>query len=551
MAKATQSNQDLFTCPVCLDLLKDPVTLNCGHNYCMGCIKDCWDQEDQKGVYSCPQCRQTFTPRPVLNKNSIFAEVVEQFKKTRIEHVVPAPVVCAGAGDVECDICRPTGRKLKAAKSCLDCLLSYCETHYKAHNELHPGRKHKIVDATGQLQERICTQHEKPLEIFCRTDQSCVCFLCMVDEHKGHDTVSASAGRKEKQTHLGETQKKFRQRILEREKELRELKKALETLKSSAQTAVEDSESIFTDMIRSIERRRSEVTELIRGQEKAEVSWAEEHLKQLEQEIAELKRRNAELEQLSHTEDHIHFLKTFQSVSSTPETKSVSSTRVNRSLSFEAVKKSVSSLKGQLEDFCKEEVMKISAAVTTVQAMLPSEPTTREEFLQYSCRFTLDPNTAHRTLHLSEGNRRVEYRGRQSYPDHPERFDYHRQVLCREGVSGRCYWEVEWSGKWVDIAVSYKSISRSGGDSWFGGNDQSWLLRTTSSSSFYHNRKETKLPLVASSRIGVYVDHRAGTLAFYNVSDTMTLLHRVQTTFTHTLYPGFYMYSVPSSVKLL
>ena len=102
---------------------------------------------------------------------------------------------------MECDVC--TGRKLKAVKSCLECLVSYCETHYKVHNDIHPGRKHKVVDATGQLQERICTQHEKPLEIFCRTDQSCVCLLCLVDEHKGHDTVSASAGRREKQVRTG------------------------------------------------------------------------------------------------------------------------------------------------------------------------------------------------------------------------------------------------------------------------------------------------------------------------------------------------------------
>src|SRR4029434_4292613 len=123
----------------------------------------------------------------------------------------------------------------------------------------------------------------------------------------------------------------------------------------------------------------------------------------------------------------------------------------------------------------------------------------------------------------------------QSYSDHPERFDeWCYQVLCREGVSGRCYWEVEWSGEWVNISVSYKSISRRGqvNDCWFGRNDQSWRLTINrTSSSFWHNNKETKLPLVASSRIGVYVDHRAGTLAFNSISDTMTLLHRVQTTF--------------------
>ncbi|XP_031426902.1 tripartite motif-containing protein 16-like [Clupea harengus] len=550
MAEAGPSNHELITCSICLDLLRDPVTTNCGHSYCMGCITSCWDQEDQKGVYSCPQCRQTFTPRPVLSKNHIFAELVEQIKKTRIQAVAPVPCT-AGPGDVECDVC--TGRKLKAVKSCLECLVSYCETHYKVHNDINPGRKHKVVDATGQLQERICTQHEKPLEIFCRTDLSCVCLLCLVDEHKGHDTVSASAGRREKQTHLGQTQSKIQQRIQEREKELQELRKALETLKSSAQTAVEDSERIFTEMIRSIERRRSEVEELIRAQEKAEVSQAEGLLKRLEQEIAELKRRDGELKQLLHTEDHIHFLKTFQSVSETPESKDLSCISVKQGLSFEAVKKSVSSLKTQLENFCKEEVMKISASVTEVQAILPPEPKTREDFLHYSCHFTLDPNTAHRNLHLSEGNRRVEWRAEvQSYPDHPERFDKRVQVLCREGVSGRCYWEVEWSGD-VYIAVSYKSIIRRGkGDECgFGCNDQSWgLYLANCGSYFYHNRKQTKLPLVASSRIGVYVDHRAGTLAFYNI-DTMTLLHRVQTTFTHTLYPGFLLNFVGASVKLL
>ncbi|KAL2092029.1 hypothetical protein ACEWY4_011827 [Coilia grayii] len=552
MAEAMASNQDIFMCPVCLDLLKDPVTIPCGHNYCLGCIKGCWDQEDLKGVYSCPQCRQTFTPRPVLNKNHAFAELVDQMRKTRIQ--TTASVVCtAGPGDgVECDVC--TGRKLKAVKSCLECLVSYCDTHLKAHNELHPGRKHTVIDATGQLQERICSRHQKGFEIFCRTDQSCICYLCMVDDHKGHDTVTAAAERADKQKELGKTTMTFQQRIQEREKELQELRKAVETLKSCAQAAVQESERMFTEMMRSIERRRSEVTELIRAQEKAEVSRAEGLLKRLEQEIAELKRRDAEMKQLSQIEDDINFLKTFSSVSNPPQSKNLSCITVSQSVSFDAVTESVSTLKKLLEDICKQDIMKISAAVSDGQALI-TEPVTREDFLQYSCHFTLDPNTAHTLLHLSEGNRRVEMRSRaQSCPDLPDRFDTLCQVLCREGVSGRCYWEVEWSGG-VYIAVSYKSISRKGwGDECgFGWNDQSWrLFLSSSSSSFMHNNKETKLPLVASSRIGVYVDHRAGTLAFYSISDTMTLLHRVHTTFTHTLYPGFWFWIEDgSSVKLL
>ncbi|KAJ8377057.1 hypothetical protein SKAU_G00076370 [Synaphobranchus kaupii] len=311
-------DQDQFSCPICLDLLKNPVTIPCGHSYCMGCIKGCWDQDDRTGVSSCPQCRETFNPRPILKKNTMFAEMVEKLKKTGLQ--APPPAHCyAGPGDVVCDIC--TGRKRKAIKSCLVCLASYCETHLKLHDVLNPGKRHKLIDAFGNLQEKICSHHDKLLEIYCRTDQQCICYLCTMDEHRGHDTVSATAERTEKQKQLGATQSKFQQRIQEREKELQDLRQAVQSLKRSAQAAVEDSERIFTELICSIERRCSEVKKMIRDQEKAEVSRAEGLVERLEQEIAELRRRDAELEQLSHTEDHIHFLQWKQSMfkSSRPE----------------------------------------------------------------------------------------------------------------------------------------------------------------------------------------------------------------------------------------
>ncbi|XP_063049860.1 E3 ubiquitin-protein ligase TRIM47-like [Engraulis encrasicolus] len=254
MAAAMASNEDIFMCPICLDFLKDPVALNCGHNYCLGCIEDCWNEEDVKGVYSCPQCRHTFTQRPVLKKNIIIAELLDQMRKSRIQ--TAAAVECAaGPGDVACDVC--SGRKLKAVKSCLECLVSYCDTHLKAHNELIPGRNHTMTDATGQLQERICPHHKKPLEIFCRTDQSCICLLCTMEDHKGHDTITAKAEWSQQKEGLGQSQRRCQQIIQLKEKELQELRKAVETLKSGAQTAVEESERMFTEMIRSIEKRRS------------------------------------------------------------------------------------------------------------------------------------------------------------------------------------------------------------------------------------------------------------------------------------------------------
>ncbi|XP_048011250.1 tripartite motif-containing protein 16-like [Megalobrama amblycephala] len=527
MAEARFSQEE-FMCPVCLDLLKDPVTTSCGHSYCKICITCCWDQEDQKRVYSCPQCRQTFSPRPDLAKNTILAELVEKLKNIKI------PADCyAGAGDVQCDVC--TGRKHKAVKSCLVCLNSYCQNHLEQHESLFKGKRHNLTEATGRLQEMICQKHNKILEVFCGTDQEYICVLCTMYEHKNHDTVSAAAQRTEKQHQLKETQRLFQQRIQQREKDLQQLREAVESHKRSAQTAVEDSERIFTELIRSIERSRSEATQRIRDQEKTAVSRAEGRLERLEQEINDLRRRDAELEQLSHTQDHIHFLQSFQSLSAPPESTDVNDDPFSSLCSFYVVRESVLQLRDKLEDFCKEELKKI--------------------YDRDSHQLNLDLNTVNKRLRLSEENRVITFTNTvQLYPDHPDRFDRVFQVLCSESVCGRCYWEIEWSGRCVSISVSYKSISRKGrGDECvFGSNDQSWSLICSSSNySFSHNNMKIRLPVESiSSRIGVYVDHSAGTLSFYSVSgDTMSLIHTVQTTFTQPLYPGFGVY-IGSSMKL-
>ncbi|XP_062399957.1 ribonuclease inhibitor-like [Sardina pilchardus] len=180
------------------------------------------------------------------------------------------------------------------------------------------------------------------------------------------------------------------------------------------------------------------------------------------------------------------------------------------------------------------------------------------ELRKYACELTLDPNTAHRNLSLSEGNRKVT-RGNQQqpYPDHPERFDFiYSQVLCREGLTGRCYWEAEWSGGGVSIAVAYKSTPRkegTGESSRFGYNAKSWsLICSGYSYSAWHNSKDTAIPAPSSrsSRVGVYLDWPAGTVSFYSVSsNTLTHLHTFHSTFAEPLYPGFYVYS-NSSVSL-
>ncbi|XP_060743676.1 E3 ubiquitin/ISG15 ligase TRIM25-like [Tachysurus vachellii] len=550
MAEASVS-LDQLSCPVCLDPLNDPVTIPCGHSFCKVCINGHWDQEDVKGIYSCPQCRETFTPRPVLRRNNMLAEVVEKLKKTELQAASPAHCY-AGPGDVECDSC--TGRKHKAIKSCLVCLASFCEDHLKPHYQSPAFKKHKLVEACAELQEKICSEHDKLMEIYCRTDQSLICYLCTMEEHKGHNKVSAKTERTEKQNELKKEQMKFQQRIQETQKKVQELKQTVESVMRRSQAAVDDSERIFTELISSMEKRRSEMMELIRAQENAEVSRVEGLLNQLEQKIADLKRRVTELEQLSHTDDDIHFLQSFPSLCVSPGCDDSPSFTVNQHLSFDGVRKSLSELKKRFEQIFEKDFNKIRPQAPVLQMTLPSKPKGREDFLQYFCHLTLDPKTAHRRLILSDMNRALISRRReQPYPEHPERFDSWPQVLCKESLCGRCYWEVEYSGMGVDISVSFNNIRRKGrlNSGLFGRNSQSWCLQCFKlSHCFWHKRNKTELQGPSSSRIGVYLDHSAGTLSFYSVSDTMRLLHSVRIPSNKPLYAGFRVCYLYSTLKL-
>ncbi|XP_039662941.1 tripartite motif-containing protein 16-like [Perca fluviatilis] len=548
--KGVQLDQETFSCSICLDLLKDPVTTPCGHSYCMDCIKSHWDGEDRKYSYSCPQCRKTFTPRPVLLKSTMLADLVEELKKTGLQ-AAPADHCYAGAEDVTCDFC--TGRKLKAHKSCLQCLASYCEKHLQPHYESETFKKHKLVEPSKKLQENVCSRHDEVMKIFCRTDQQLICSLCLMEEHKGHNTVSVEAERTERQKKLEGSQHNIQQRIQDREKDVKLLQQQAEAINLSADKAVKDSEKIFTELIRLLEKRSSDVKQQVRSQQKREVSRVKELQEKLEQEITELKRRDAELKKLSHTEDLNQFLHNYPSLS--PLSQSASSIHIRPLSCFEDVTAAVSEVRDKLQDVLREKWTNVSLTGTEVDVLLlQPEPKTRAEFLKYSREITLDPNTAHTHLVLSERNRKATVMSQtQSYSSHPDRFTGWYQVLSRESLTGRWYWEVKRRGG-VSVAVAYKNISRAGAsfECGFGYNDKSWALDCYNNSyTFWSNNVETPVSGPESSIVGVYLDHSAGILSFYSVSETMTLLHRVQTTFTQPLYAGLRLnWSFRDSAKL-
>ncbi|XP_069026262.1 tripartite motif-containing protein 16-like [Embiotoca jacksoni] len=532
-----ERDQTKFCCSICLDLLKDPVTLPCGHSYCMSCIETYWNKEDEKKTYSCPQCRQDFTPRPVLVKNTMLQDFVEELKQTGLQ-AAPADHCYAGPEDVACDFC--TGRKLKAVKSCLVCLASYCEKHLQPHYDVAPLKKHKLVNPSKKLQDNICSRHDEVMKMFCRTDWQIICYLCSVDEHKGHDTVSAAAERTERQRELEESRGNVQQKIQDRQKDVKLLQQEVEDINQSAEKTLEGNEKLFTQLMRLLQEKSRDVKQEIISQQETQVSRVKELQEKLEQEIAELKRKDAELEQLSHTEDHNEFLHNYPSVSALSEPTDSSSIHIRPLTYFQDVTAAVSEARDKLQQVLDEEWKKSSVSVKEVDFLLSKpEPKTRAEFLKYSRKLKLDPNTAHEKLLLSDGNRKATLTSEeQDYDDDSERFTVNGQVLSRARMTGRCYFEVEKGVGGISIVVAYKDVDAL--DDKFGENDLSWAFGVFKQRyTFTHDDIKTPVSGPPSSRVGVYLDHSAGTLSFYSVSETMTLLHRVQTTFSEPLHAGF------------
>uniref|UniRef100_UPI0037E84A02 E3 ubiquitin/ISG15 ligase TRIM25-like n=1 Tax=Semicossyphus pulcher TaxID=241346 RepID=UPI0037E84A02 len=586
MAQANISvTESQFRCPVCLDILKDPVSTPCGHTYCMSCINNYWDQAES-GQFSCPQCRETFSPRPVLRRNTVLSEVVDKLK---LSEMVTAPeLYLGGVGEVPCDFC-PVESKLRAVKSCLVCLASFCELHVLPHREVGTLRRHKMVAAVECLAERLCAQHRLGLEPAgggsegeAAVEWSGDCLLCEADQEEVHNV---DAQRARRQLQLQETQRIVQGRTRTGERELEEFQQSLESLKVSASAVLEDSEALFADMALRLEKTKAEVRARLEAKERAVVGRAERDMEMLEKDLEELRRRDEEISQLLHTEDNAHFLQAAPLLC-----VALSTGRHSRALglpteAFSGARRALCHFRSRMEEVCREEVDKISRAVnenyvsagecvkggrnlgaenskptlcaglqtTGVPAsfplsslsLQPADQRMRAVFLRCSSRLSLDPDTAHPTLVLLEGPQGAHCGEEpQSYLSHHQRFDSVAQVLCREGqFGGASYWEVEWrGGGWVDIGVTYKGIGRKGGGKpcLLGRNENSWRLRCTHAGyAAWHDNRKTTVAAPPCPRIGVFLERQKGTLSFYSVSDTVVLLHTFRCPFSQPLYPAF------------
>ncbi|XP_044199654.1 E3 ubiquitin-protein ligase TRIM21-like [Thunnus albacares] len=516
-------SEDQFLCSICLDVFTDPVTTPCGHNFCKNCITEHWNSNDQ---YSCPMCKEVFYTRPKLKVNTFISEMVSQFRQEAQQKASSSSSEqqAAKPGEVPCDVC--TGTKLKALKSCLVCLTSYCETHLEPHLTASRLKRHQLMDPVENLEDRMCMKHDKPLELFCKTDQTCVCMLCSVLDHKTHEFVPLKEEYEGKKAELGKTEAEIQQMIQKRRLKIQEIKHSVDLSKRDANREKAEGVQVFTALMKSVERSLNELIETIEEKQRTTEKQAEDFIKELEQEISELMKRSSEVKQLSRSEDHLHLLQNFPSLKAAPPTKDWTEVSV-RPPSYEGT---VVRAVAQLEETLSKEMKKlVEAELKRVQ--------------QYAVDVTLDPDTAHPDLILSDDEKQVNDSDvEKNLPDNPKRFSHCPGVLGKQSFSsGRFYFEVQVKRKtdW-DLGVTRESINRKGKITLRPQNGY-WTI-------WLRNGNEYKAcagPSVRLSlksqlqKVGVFVDYEEGLVSFYDVDAAALIYSFTGCSFTEKLNPYF------------
>ncbi|XP_038852577.1 E3 ubiquitin-protein ligase TRIM39-like [Salvelinus namaycush] len=512
-------SEEQFLCSICLDVFTEPVSTPCGHNFCQACIRQYWDSND---LCQCPMCKEKFYRIPKLRINTFIAEMAAQFRNSVQPKATRSPDQHqAKAQEVPCDIC--IGTKLKALKSCLVCQTSYCETHLEPHQRVAALKRHKLIDPVENLEDRMCKKHDRPLELFCRRDQMFLCVLCLKTDHMTHDTVPLEEEYGERKAQLGKAEAEVQQMIQERLQKVQEIKHSVDHSKRDTQREISDSVQVFTDLVRSIERSQAELIEVIEEKQKATETQAEGLIKELEQEITELQRRSTEVEQLSHTEDHLHLLQSFPSLCTPLPINDWSEISVNSHLCVGTVMRAVS----QLEETLNKEMEK-----------LPEVKLKRIQL--YAVDVTLDPDTAHHKLIMSEDGKQLRHGDTINHlPDNIKRFDISPCVLGKEGFSlGIFYFEVMVKGKtkWT-LGVARESVNRKRAITLTPENGY-WTVWLRNGE--YKALSSPSVPLSLREKpqkVGVFVDYEEGQVSFYDVEARSHIYSFTGCTFTEKLYP--------------
>ncbi|XP_074512669.1 tripartite motif-containing protein 16-like [Sebastes fasciatus] len=466
--------------------------------------------------------------------------------------------------DVLCDSCMDGPSK--ALKSCLTCLVSYCEAHLRPHVENAKFQNHRLVDPLHDIDCRTCEVHQLPLERFCLMDGCCVCLDCERQEHEGHATTSVGEARTQIETELQKKQEEISQRASATEKAIGKLQSNNDVIKSSVQEVCVTVEQQFARLQTAVQEARKGVVELLEAEQTQALRQAESIQTHLEQRRTELMKTAAQMNKLSKGKSDVDFLQEYSEWKKGVADVCLPSPYVNRmdhltsyvqvvtDATQELCDLIVSSYKDKLKCVCKSGTK--SQMPESQLSSLP-DPETREDFLKYTRSLTFDPDTTHRFLRVTEDNRKLTNTSpwQHSYPEHPGRFEYWRQAMTSDSLYlGRHYIEAELSGEGAHVGVTYKSIDRKGeqSTSCITGNDFSWCAGRNSRGFFsWHAGVETLLDATGVTRVGLYVDFHRGSLCFYDVTGSMRPLHTYTADFMEPLYLTAWLSKKDNVVSLI
>ncbi|KAK2859009.1 hypothetical protein Q5P01_003629 [Channa striata] len=513
--------EEKFLCSVCLDVFTDPVSTPCGHNFCSSCIRTYWDGSD---ICQCPLCKRTFSPRPELQVNTMVSELAAGFKMLAEVKASTPHIQVPKTADVLCDICS-TYVPGKAIKSCLTCLASFCELHLEPHQRVAGLKSHTLLEPVKNLDDRMCKMHNKIKELYCRTDQASICVLCIKTDHKTHNVVPLEEEYEAVMAKKDDAVANIQRMIQSRSERIAEIEKSLDINERDAEKEKEATVQVFTDLIHSIQKNQTELNVVIEARHRAAKQKGESFLKELRMEVAELESRSSQLQELSLSVDHHHFLQSFPTLCS-PLYRDWTGISVGCDLSFKAVRGAVTLLKQRVGEIMEE---------------LPEVKMKRMR--EHAVDLTFDPDTAHCSLLISQDGKQVKNVDTEiNLPYSPKRFEVSAEVLAKEGfTTGKFYYEVQVKGKtnWI-VGVAKESVERKKtiylsvkNGYWAIGPDDEGICRA-------YAKPSVKISLEnALQKVSVFVDYNKGVVSFYDVDSKSHLYSFTGYRFTERLYPYF------------
>lgn len=537
-SSASFLSEDQFQCPICLDMFSRPVSTPCGHNFCMSCITDYWNNA---AGCQCPICKETFDRRPQLKVNTFISELASQFM---LLQVTSARIRSAEQlkvnfnSPVLCDVCTDSQRE--AVKSCLQCLTSYCDVHLEPHHRAAGLKRHTLVNPLTNLEERICKQHNGLLVLFCRTDQVLLCEICATSQHMNHDFVSVQQACREMNDLLGDTEATVQHMIQEGQQKVHAVKESVKRSRRETEDVVANCVQDLTALVSEIQKRQVELVKMVEEKQKASEEQAESFISSMEQEITELQRTAMDLKEVKQIQDQLLFLQNFPKPLVLPQTIG-SMFSCNRHLEIEHTRKCLSSSVSQVRMLLSK--MKTEINKLTLSADVSNIATLRY-MQQYEVNVLLDPDTAHPLLILSDNMKEVRYgMGAGLWANqnlNPNMFTEHLAVLGQQGFSSRrFYFEVLVGDKteWC-LGVATASLQRREG---FARTPDCglWAIWFLGDKFETFSFPDMPVHLGKVERVGVFVDYDGGEISFYDVQSSTPIYSFTECFFTEELYPYF------------